>query len=202
MKRYTLIGADRRRRISQSGPAPSEVIARPGSTGAWTAPRRCVPSTAAVTPGIACSSPTKPPPSRPATGPAPGACPTDTASGRSALTPTQNDHVVGESSDLAVGSDGLPLDGSHPDLFPFGITEVQRVDRPPRRWGIRGHDPASTPTAGRRRGPQSSAARRGRPRRQPIAAPGPGPTGRWNAGTAPTPGRMLPTGKLSDRSCC
>ena len=37
---------------------------------------------------------------------------TATASGRNALAPAQNDHVVGDSRDLAVRSDGLSLDGS------------------------------------------------------------------------------------------
>ena len=75
MTRYTLIGADRVAYQSE----------QPGAIGGHRAaciygrldltPRRCVPLTAVVTQGIACSSPTRPPPSRPATGRAPGACP-------------------------------------------------------------------------------------------------------------------------------
>ena len=61
-----------------------------------------------------------------------------------------------------VGTGDLPLDLVDPDTVEFVGTADPLRRAPLRRWGIRGHGPASTPTAGPSRGRRSAAARPGR----------------------------------------
>ena len=158
------------------------------------------PLTAVVTQGIACSSPTRPRRRggyRPCARCLPGPVPRLEVA---RLTPTQNDHVVIHESDLPSGPTASRSTASTRTRSHSRVTEIQRR-RPRRRWGIRGDDPASTPTAAGRRGRRSSAARRDRTRQRPREHPVP---------VQPDGGMQelrrhqveCAAGKLSDKSCC
>src|SRR5207245_717626 len=112
--------------MSRSRRARSAVTVRPGSTAGWTARRRCGRSSVAATSPIACSSPTRPPPPRPATGRAPDACPTSTDAGGLRLS-TQDDDVVDPRADLAVGTLGLALNGVDTHALPI-VAEFEGAD--------------------------------------------------------------------------
>ena len=132
---YTLI--DPARRMRPRGRALGGHRA-PGFTAGSTAPRRCGRSPTAATSGIACSSPTNPPPSRRATGPARVACPSGTAHGRQAPSAAAERSRCRSSDPVSPSAGRFSLDRLHADPLPLARRRGPVMRRPLRRWGIRG----------------------------------------------------------------
>ena len=169
----------------------------------WTVRRHCGHSQTAATSRIACSSPTRPPPSPPATGRVRAVFPSGIATGRNASPsrrPVDAERLRCRPTDgLAVGSRGLP---QRPRRGPVPSRRRDPVRRRPlRRWGIRGDGPASTPTVA---GPAWSTISNSPPARTAPAAclriRGRS-NGIMECRNCAEIRSNVPSGKLSDRSC-